>query len=135
MPPKVGYAMHSGQQTPSLQEARIACNSFVEQLGSLRQLLPCMDSIGCVGEELLGALVKVVCHKIGCGGFLDRRLFSRGDFGLQLIGDCLGNFALDREDVIQRPIIMLCPEMCISPGVDQLGSHTYAIGGALYTPF
>src|SRR5207244_10866683 len=38
--PKVGSAMYSGKQTPSLYEVRIACDSFIEQLGRLRQLLP-----------------------------------------------------------------------------------------------
>src|SRR5947207_15788058 len=41
--PKVSSAMYSGQQTPSLYEVRIASDSFIEQFGRLRQLLPGMD--------------------------------------------------------------------------------------------
>ena len=78
---------------------RIARDSFIEQLGRLGQLLPCMDWIRCIGEERLGAQVKVVCIKIGCRCFLDRRLFSRGNFGLKLVGDLLGNLALNGEDI------------------------------------
>src|SRR6266480_5272657 len=48
MAPEVCNAMHSGQQTPSLQKVRIPHESFIQQLGCLRQLFPCMDSIGCI---------------------------------------------------------------------------------------
>src|SRR5882724_4312789 len=74
MASKVGYAMHSGQQTPGPQKVRIARESFVKKLGCLRQLLPCMDSIGCIGKKRLGTKVKIVCEEIGCGCFLDRGL-------------------------------------------------------------
>ena len=57
---KIGNAMHSGQQTPSLQKVRIARESFIKKLGCLRQLLSCMDSIGCIGKQRLRAQVKIV---------------------------------------------------------------------------
>ena len=55
--------MYSGQQTPSLYEVRIASDSFIEQFGRERQLLPGMDWVRCVGEEFLGAQVKVGTHQ------------------------------------------------------------------------
>ena len=57
---KIGNAMHSGQQTPRLQKVRIAHESFIKKLGCLRQLLSCMDSIGCIGKQRLRAQVKIV---------------------------------------------------------------------------
>ena len=89
--------MHSGQQTPRLQKLRVAGDSFIEQLGCLRQLLPGVDWIRRIGKELLGAQVKVVRREISGGRFLDRRLFAQGDFGLKLVGDLLGDLALDCE--------------------------------------
>ena len=65
--PKVGSAMYSGQQTPSLYEVRIASDSFIEQLGRLRQLLPGVNWVRRVGEEFLGAQVEVVRCEIRCG--------------------------------------------------------------------
>src|SRR2546430_14614624 len=91
-----------------------------------------MDWIRGVGEEFLGTQIAVVRDKICCRRFFDRRLLAKGNFGLKLVGDGLGNFALDREHVVERPIIMLRPEMRIGPGVDQLGVYTNAVGRALH---
>src|SRR5206468_12013910 len=77
MASKVSNAMNSGEQTPSLQEVRIAHDGFIKQLGRFRKLLPGMDRVRSIGEERLGAQVKIVCNKIGCRCFLDRRLFAR----------------------------------------------------------
>ena len=52
-----------------------------------------------VSEERLGAQIKVVCGKISGERFLDRRLFARRNFGLKLVGDRLGNLALNGEHV------------------------------------
>src|SRR5436309_9615743 len=96
--PKVGSAMYSGQQTPSLYEVRIACDSFIEQLGRLRQLLPGVNWVRRVGEEFLGTQIPVVRVKICCRRFFDRCLLSRGNFGLELVSDLLGNLALNGKD-------------------------------------
>ncbi len=96
---KVGNAMYSGQQTPSLYKVRIARDSFIEQLGCLRQLLPGMNWIRCIGEERLGAQVKVVCCEIGCGCFSIAAFSLRGNFGLKLVSDLLGNLTLNCEYV------------------------------------
>ena len=48
---EVGRAMYSGQQTPCEQQLRIVCDSFVEQLGRLRQLLPGMDWVRCTSAK------------------------------------------------------------------------------------
>ena len=91
------YALWTADTKPA--KVRIARESFIEQLGRLRQLLPCMDSIRCIGEQRLGAQVKIVCEQIGSGCFLDRRLFAYGDFCLKLVRDLLGNLALNGEYV------------------------------------
>ena len=96
---KIGNAMHSGQQTPRLQKVRIARESFIKKLGCFRQLLSCMDSIGCIGKQRLRAQVKIVRDKIHGGGFFDRRLFAQGHLCLELVRDLLGNLTLNGEYV------------------------------------
>ena len=83
--PKVGSAMYSGQQTPSLYEVRIASDSFIEQFGRLRQLLPGMDWVRCVGEEFLGAQVKVVRIKICCRALFRLPPFQSGKFWPEVV--------------------------------------------------
>src|SRR5437867_251505 len=109
MAPKVGSAMYSGQQTPSLYEVRIASDSSIEQLGRLRQLLPGVDWVRRVGEEFLGAQVEVIRCEIRCGRLLDRRLFARRDFGLKLCDYLSGDLTLNREYVREIAVIGLRP--------------------------
>jgi hypothetical protein len=91
--------MHSGEQAPGKQKLRVSGDSFVEQLRSFGQVLLGVDIVGDVGPESFGTLVKVERREISGGRFLDRRLFARGNFGLQLVGDRLGNLALDSEHI------------------------------------
>ena len=94
-----------------------------------------MDLIRGVGKERLRAQVKVVSGKVGCGWFLDRRFFAGGDLGLKLISDRLRDFALDGEDVIERSVVILRPQMRVGAAVDELRVHSYFISGTLHTAF
>ena len=58
-----------------------------------------MEWICDVGPKSFGTLVKVESREVSGGRFLDRCLFTRRDFGLELVGDRFGNLALDCEDV------------------------------------
>src|SRR5207249_10600318 len=120
MAPKVGSAMYSGQQTPSLYEVRIASDSSIEQLGRLRQLLPGVDWVRRVGEEFLGAQVEVIRCEIRCGRLLDRRLFARRDFGLKLCDYLSGELTFDCEYVGDIAIVPFRPKLGIRPCVDLL---------------
>src|SRR5438876_9516608 len=135
MAPKVGSAMYSGQQTPSLYEVRIASDSSIEQLGRLRQLLPGVDWVRRVGEEFLGAQVEVVRREIRCGRLLDRRLFARRDFGLKLCNYLSGELTFDCEYVGDIAIVPFCPKLAICPRVDQLSANAHTATGMLHGAF
>src|SRR4029077_16465010 len=135
MASEVSYAVHSGQQAPSLQEMRIACHCFVEQSGGLRQLFSGMERIRGVGEKRLSAQVKFVCEEIGCGCFLDRRLFARRDFGLKLRNYLSSDFAFDCKYIGDVAIVALRPELAISSRIDQLSAHAHAVTGTLHCSF
>ena len=94
-----------------------------------------MDSIGCIGDQRLGVLVKVVCDKIGCRGFLNRRLFSRGNVGLKLVRNSFGHLTLDRKDVRQFTIKGIGPKMGIVSCFDQLHIHAHRITAFLHATF
>src|SRR5438132_8737102 len=133
--PKVGSAMYSGQQTPSLYEVRIAHDSFIEQLGRLRQLLPGVNWVRRVGEEFLGAQVQVVRCEIRCGRPLDRRLFARGNFGLKLCNCLSGELTFDCEYVGGVAIVPFRPKLGICRCVDQLSADTHSATGTLHGAF
>ena len=54
---------------------------------------------------------------------------------MQLIGDGLGDLALDGEDIGQIAIISLRPKMRVGPRVDQLRIYSHTIGRALDAAF
>jgi hypothetical protein len=127
--------MYSGQQTPSLYEVRIACDSFIEQFGRLRQLLPGVNWIRCVGEEFLGAQVEVVRCEIRCGRLLDRRLFAGRDFGLKLCNYLSGQLTFDCEYVGDIAIVPFRPKLGICPCVDQLSGDAHSATRTLHGTF
>ena len=53
----------------------------------------------------------------------------RRELSLQLIGNRLGDLALDGEDIGQIAIVGLCPEMRVGAGIDQLRVHPHLVGG------
>src|SRR4029077_14794687 len=97
--------------------------------------LPRVDQVGGVGKQRLRAQVKVVSREVSRGWLLYRRFFTRSDFGLKLISDCLRDFTLDSEDVIQRSVVILCPQMRVGASVDELRVHSYFVAGALHAAF
>jgi hypothetical protein len=52
-----------------------------------------------------------------------------------LIGNRLGDLALDGEDIGQIAIVGLCPQMRVGPRVEQLRIYPHFIGRALHAPF
>ena len=57
------------------------------------------------------------------------------DHLLDLLGDCLGDLALQGEDVAQFPLIGLGPEVLIGVGADQLGGDPSGGAGKKYGTF
>src|SRR5206468_12143183 len=94
-----------------------------------------MERIRGIGEERLGAQVKVVCDKIGCQCFLDRRLFARRDFGLKLRDYPPGHLAFDYKYIRDIAIVPLRPKLAVRPCINQLSVDKHSTTGALHAAF
>src|SRR5437762_1137792 len=66
---------------------------------------------------------------------LDGSFLCRGKLRLKLVGDGFGDVALDREDIVQRPVVSLRPNMFVARRVNQLRSDPDPITGGLHAPF
>ena len=65
---------------------------------------------------------------------LDSFLFFGKDLYPQCLSHALRDVALDGEDVIQLPVIALCPEMLIALRVYQLDRHAHPVPGLPHAP-
>ena len=65
----------------------------------------------------------------------DSGFFAHRDFRLELISDCLSDFALDGKDVSHVAIVGLRPEMGIGAGVDELRVDAQMIARPLDAAF
>ena len=65
----------------------------------------------------------------------DPRLFFRRQFRPQLLGDGLGDVALDGEDIGQVAVVGLGPKMGVGPGIDQLRVHPHFARDPLHAAF
>ena len=69
-------------------------------------------------DQIYGTTVEIECGDIVRRSLLDGALFTRRKLGLQLIRDGFGDFTLDGEHVINRPIIILRPFVHIGTGIN-----------------
>src|SRR5207244_6568480 len=135
MPSTIQSAMHSGKKAPGEQKLRVPGDSFIEQLRGFGQVLLGVEWIGDISPESFGTLVKVERRNISRRHLLNRRLFTRRDFGLELVGDRFGDLALNSEHVCEIAIVVLRPKMRVCPGVNQLCAHPHAVRRSLHTSF
>ncbi len=56
-------------------------------------------------------------------------------FGCDDGGDALGEFVLQREDVLHVAVVTLGPDVVAALGVDQLGGHPHPLAGPAYAAF
>ena len=59
----------------------------------------------------------------------------RRQLSVQLIGDRLCDFALNREDVIKWTIVMLRPQVRVGARIDQLRTHAHSAAPPLHASF
>ena len=52
---------------------------------------------------------------------------------MQRLGDALGEIALDRKNIRDIAVVIVCPEMLVSVGVDQLHVDTHPVARATHT--
>ena len=71
-----------------------------------------------VVDEFFCSQVEIVGSQVGGGAFVDCTLFLWRKLGLKLVSNCLGNLALDGEDIGQVPVIFFGPDMRVIAGID-----------------
>ncbi len=127
----VKVQMRLGQQTPGLQEFRIALQRLAEQIDGFEQALA-RRRVGIEALQFPGVPVELEGQHILCRQMGELRLFRGRYSGAQLLGDGLGNLALDAESIVERPVVALRPERRGGAGVDQLGIHPHLAGDPLH---
>ena len=86
-------------------------------------------------QQCLGASEKVECNQIVSRLLFDCGLFTRSNFRLKLVSDCLGDLALDRKNVIQRAVVLFSPLMQVGSRINQLRSNPHPFANTLHRPF
>ena len=124
-----------GQSAISEQELRIACDCLIEQFNRLQEILLNTSTESVAKRQRLGMRVKIEGCEIGGRRPFNRSLFTRRELGLKLGGNLFRDFALNGKNVGEVAIIGLRPKVCVVSGVDKLRGYSYAISGALNTPF
>src|SRR5215471_14354756 len=68
----------------------------------------------------MGPRIELESHEIGGWLALKGHLFSRCDFGFQLLCDFLSDLALDGEQLVYIAVVLLDPDVGVRACVDQL---------------
>ena len=126
--PAGGHALGCGQCFPGIREIRVELRRFFQHLGTGGEIL--------AGQEQAAALqVQVVSVKVlGCG--LDGNRFqSDAQFAFQGVNDGVGDFVLDRKDVIQFAVESIGPQVAIIGCIDQLGRDAHPVAGLAHAAF
>ena len=79
--------------------------------------------------------IKVESRQVSGGRLLNGFLLVRRELRLQLVGNGLGDFALDGEDVIKWTIVMLRPQVRVGARIDQLRTHAHSTAPPLHASF
>src|SRR5437667_12271450 len=91
----------------------IARDRLIQQFNGLQKIVFVGAAKRRSTQQLISARVKIESREIGSGRSLDRSLLARSKFGAELISNRLGDFTLNCKDVIQRPVVVLSPQMNI----------------------
>src|SRR5215813_1436921 len=98
-------------------------NSLVQQIGCLQHIFFPSCRVAPVDHSQnrgFGTVIKIKSSEIGGWWALNGQFLRSRDFGAKALGDFLRNFALDREQVFQISVVLLCPDVHIAACVDQL---------------
>ena len=94
-------------------ELAVARDRFVEQSNCFKQSIFPVRRIVKGVDQLLGLKIKVERFGIPRRPQVDRSFFACGKIGLKLSNNVFGNFTLNRENIRQIAIVMLCPKVCV----------------------
>ena len=115
------------------QERGIALQGLVEQINRLSKLRSIGSAEAYRNDKIPRATVEIEGGDISRGRLLNSFLLTRRKFGLQLISDCFGDFALDGEHVIDWPVVILRPLMRVGARINQLRVHPHLVTRPLHT--
>ncbi len=79
--------------------------------------------------------IKIVRGEVCRWSLLDRRLFARRDFGLQLRYDLPGQLAFDCKYIRDIAIVPFRPKVAVRPRIDQLSADAHPATGTLHAAF
>src|SRR5438034_4077355 len=105
----------------------IARDRLIQRFNGLQKIVFAGAAKGRPTQQRVSTRVKIEGDEIGSRRSLDCSLLSGRKFSAQLIGNGLCDFALDRKHVVQRPVVMLSPQMNVLACIQQLRADTYAI--------
>src|SRR5438128_1894185 len=128
--------MRIGEPTMSEEKCRVAREGLVKKLHRFKEILSQARGANiALVEEFFCSKETVVGSYVRGGALADRTLFLWRELGLKLVGDFLGNLALNRENIGKIAIIGLRPKMRIGAGVNELRHYSDAVSRALNTSF
>src|SRR5262249_50344702 len=111
-------AVSKDELVVGLEKGWVSPHGLIKKLNRLLHVLLISRTEADREEPTLGLSIKVESGQVGGGRFFNRRLLVRRKLRLQLLGDGLGDLALDGEDIRQVAIVGLGPKMRVSAGVD-----------------
>ena len=132
---EVKQIVRVSQLAVSEEKLRITRYRLVQQINSLQQILSGSGGETCRKNESLGATVEIERCDVRRERLLDRALFTRRKFCLELVGYSLRDLALNCKHVCEIAIIGLRPEVRIVARIDELRRHSYSVSRALNAPF
>jgi hypothetical protein len=125
----VNRSVKFDQQTPGPQKLRITLHGFIEQAYCLGQFVPILQIFLVYGPC---TQVQVVSLEVGSGRGFDGALFLGREPRLELVGDGLGNVALEGKRILQRAVVVLGPWRGVRARVDELGVDAHALAVVLH---
>ena len=128
---EVKLLMRTRELTIGEQESGIVCDRLIEQTNCVVGLLYPAGVEGRRFKKLLATEIAIIGDNVRCRCLLDRRFLRWCKLGLKLVRHGFGNLALDRENIIQWTMVVICPKVSVASGVDQLRTDTHAISCAL----
>ena len=110
--------MFIGELAISKEKGRVARHRLVKELHGIKSVLSPAQRGEVSVDEFFGSEVKVVSSQVRSRTLADRTFFRWRELGLKLVGDFLGNLALNGEDIGQVAVIFFGPYMRVIAGID-----------------
>ena len=119
-----------------MSEPRPGQRKFGIELYRFAEIFDCIEIVGWgvtwAKTVSQSAQIGAVSLRIVCWFSCQRLLLTTGKLRLQRLSDSFGDLALDPEDVIQLPVVSVCPDVRIRLRVNQLNIDPHLIGRFLH---